>query len=88
MEFVSSFYVLSVNLSEIFATYIFTGPIKLSPTVDVMEAGVRIVWSVARIMLLPVSRHHDPGQTNPAPGIIRNGHLGPREGRGLLSGPS
>ena len=49
-----------------------------------MEAGVRIVWSVARITLLPVSRHHDLVQANPAPGISRNGHLGPREGRGAV----
>ena len=45
-----------------------------------MEAGVRIVWSVARITLLPVSRHPDPGRSDPAPGITANGHLGPRQG--------
>ena len=44
-----------------------------------MEAGVRIVWSVARITLLPVSRHPDPGRGDPAPGITSNGHLGPRQ---------
>ena len=45
-----------------------------------MEAGVRIVWSVAHITLLPVSRHPDPGRGDPAPGITSNGHLGPRQG--------